>query len=91
MDFGKSKRGTGAYLQRFNVSQNDSGEWLINQEEIDPDKIYKVAFSDFLLKGYDIPFLTPDHKGVLKIYYPESNEIAFDIRKAVIAFLKQLK
>lgn len=91
LDFGKSKRGTGAYLQRFNVSQNERGEWLINQKEIDPKKNYKVAFSDFLLKGYDIPFLTPDHEGVLEVYYPESNEVAYDIRKAVISFLKQLK
>ncbi len=91
LDFGKSKRGTGAYLQRFNVSQNEKGEWLINQKDIDPNKVYKVAFSDFLLKGYDIPFLTPEHEGVVDIYYPAQDEVAFDIRKAVIMFMKRLK
>lgn len=91
LDYGKKVRGTGAYLQRFNFSQNEKGEWLIAQKQIDPAKTYTVAFSDYLLKGLDIPFLSPANQGVIKIYKPTQDEIAFDIRSAVITFLKRLK
>ncbi|MBV1923271.1 MAG: bifunctional metallophosphatase/5'-nucleotidase [Flavobacteriaceae bacterium] len=91
LDFGKSKRGTGAYLQRFNFSvAADSGDWLIAEKPIDPAKTYKIAFSDFLLKGFDIPFLTPDNEGILNVYSPEKEESAADIRKAIILYLKSL-
>ena len=91
MDYGKLKRGTGAYLQRYNISEDDQGNWLVGEKQIDFDKVYKVAFSDFLLKGYDIPFLTPENKGVLDVYKPTENEPAYDIRKAIILYLKSLK
>jgi len=90
LDYGKSKRGTGAYLQRFNISENTQGEWLVGGKIIDPTKVYKIAFSDFLLKGYDIPFLTPDNKNVLSVYKPSEEEPAYDIRKAIILYLKSL-
>jgi len=91
LDFGKSKRGTGAYLQRYNVSVDaESGDWLIAEKGIDPAKTYKIAFSDFLLKGYDIPFLTIDNKDVLKVSKAEKDEPAADIRKAIILYLKSL-
>ncbi|WP_443632669.1 bifunctional metallophosphatase/5'-nucleotidase [Candidatus Marifrigoribacter sp. Uisw_064] len=91
LDYGKSKRGTGAYLQRNNVSVNaDNGDWLIGDQPIIPSKTYKVAFSDFLLKGYDIPFLTPDNQGVVSVYEPKEGEPGADIRKAIILYLKSL-
>lgn len=91
LDYGKSKRGTGAYLQRYNVSvDEDNGDWLIAEQPIDPNKTYKIAFSDFLLKGYDIPFLTPDNKDVINVYEPKKEEPAADIRKAIILYLKSL-
>jgi 2',3'-cyclic-nucleotide 2'-phosphodiesterase (5'-nucleotidase family) len=91
LDYGKSKRGTGAYLQRHNVGVDaDTGVWLIGGKKIDPDKTYTVAFSDFLLKGYDIPFLTPDNPGVLNIYSPNDEENAYDICKTIILYLKNL-
>lgn len=91
LDFGKAKRGTGAYLQRFNIKVDaDSGVWLIKGENILPEKTYIIAFSDFLLKGYDIPFLTSENKDVIKVYNPKTKELAFDIRKAIILYLKSL-
>jgi 2',3'-cyclic-nucleotide 2'-phosphodiesterase (5'-nucleotidase family) len=90
LDYGKSKRGTGAYLQRFNITEGAQENWLIAGEAIDLNKTYKVAFSDFLLKGYDIPFLTPENKGITSVYKPLKGEIPFDIRKAVILYLKSL-
>ena len=88
LDFGNEKIGTGAYLHRYNLSKNTTGQWQIGAEEIDDEKIYSVAFSDFLLKGLDIPFLKPDNPDVLKIYYPNNSEDANDIRKAIISYLK---
>ncbi|MAP53499.1 MAG: bifunctional metallophosphatase/5'-nucleotidase [Altibacter sp.] len=91
LDYGKASGGTGAYLQRYNISESTSGGWLLGGEAIDEDKTYTIAFSDFLLKGYDIPFLTPKHPGVLEVYEPMENEAASDIRKAVILYLKSKK
>ncbi len=88
LDFGMQQIGTGAYLQRHNISQNQFGEWQIGSKKIEDQETYSVAFSDFLLKGLDIPFLTPENPGILKIYYPRENEIAGDIRRATINYLK---
>ena len=57
--------------------------------KINPNKTYTVAFSDYLLKGFDIPFLSDKNKEVLSVYHPKETELGFDIRKAVIAYLKQ--
>lgn len=88
LDYGESKRGKGAYLQRFNFSQSEKGEWIISNQPIEPSKTYSIAFSDYLLKGFDIPFLTPDNKGVLHVFTPEPGSLAGDIRNAIISFLK---
>ena len=89
-DFGANATGTGAYLQRYHVDKvNDS--WLISGKPIQSNKIYTVAFSDYLLKGFDIPFLSDKNKEILSIYQPKSNENASDIRKAVIFYLKTLQ
>ena len=89
LDFGVNAAGTGAYLQRYHVAKvNDS--WLISGKPIQSNKIYTVAFSDYLLKGFDIPFLSDKNKDVFTIYNPKSTETASDIRKAVILYLKSI-
>lgn len=89
LDYGINASGTGAYLQRYNA-EKVAGKWVVNAKEIDPSKTYTVAFSDYLLKGFDIPFLSEKNKGVLSVYNPKPIEIAADIRKAVIVYLKTL-
>ena len=91
LDYGKSNGGTGAYLQRHDLQESERGGWLINNVPIDENAIYTVATSDFLMKGYDIPFLTRENTGVLNVYEPTPAEAASDIRKAVILYLKNLK
>ncbi|MBG43105.1 MAG: bifunctional metallophosphatase/5'-nucleotidase [Aequorivita sp.] len=91
LEYGTLQSGEGAYLQRYKFSQNGKGDWQINDKPISNNKTYTVAFSDFLLKGLDIPFLTPDNKGIVKIYTPKDNEPATDIRKAIIFYLNSLK
>ena len=89
LDYGKLAAGTGAYLHRYNVDI-DGNSWLISGKPIDINKTYTVAFSDYLLKGFDIPFLSDKSKEVLSIYKPTKTELGNDIRKAVISYLKSL-
>lgn len=91
LNFGKSSAGEGAYLQRYNISQNEENEWQMANKAIVDQKIYTVAISDFLLKGFDIPFLTPENDGIVKIYTPNGNENPVDIRKVIIAYLNSIK
>lgn len=90
LDFGKTHGGTGAYLQRHNIVESDIAGWMINRKPIRVKDTYRVAMSDFLLKGLDIPFLNEDNPGILKVYRPLPSEPASDIRKAVIVYLKSL-
>ena len=87
MDYGELAAGTGAYLQRHNIEKVGE-KWFIQNKEININKIYTIAFSDYLLKGFDIPFLSEENKEVLEVYNPTENELAFDIRKAVVEYLK---
>jgi len=87
LDYGILASGTGAYLQRYNATLEE-GKWHISGKPIHLNKTYTVAFSDYLLKGFDIPFLSDKSADVLSIYTPKENELTFDIRKSVIAYLK---
>jgi 2',3'-cyclic-nucleotide 2'-phosphodiesterase (5'-nucleotidase family) len=87
LDYGILAAGTGAYLQRFNAEKIGE-KWIIKNKELNINKTYTVAFSDYLLKGFDIPFLSDKNKEVLSIYKPKENELAYDIRKAVVNYLK---
>ncbi|AUC84116.1 bifunctional metallophosphatase/5'-nucleotidase [Polaribacter sp. ALD11] len=89
LDYGQLAAGTGAYLHRHNVKLKGKN-WFISQKPLDIDKTYTVAFSDYLLKGFDIPFLSPTNKEVYSIYTPKEKELAVDIRKAVVAYLKSI-
>jgi 5'-nucleotidase/UDP-sugar diphosphatase len=90
LDFGESKKGTGAYLQRYGFTQKFD-TWFFNDQAINITQIYSIAFSNYLLKGYDIPFLTPENPGVKNIYIATTFEPAYDIRGAVIIYIKSLK
>tara|TARA_R110001632_G_scaffold1883_3_gene8431 strand:+ start:12894 stop:14399 length:1506 start_codon:yes stop_codon:yes gene_type:complete len=85
--YGEAAAGSGAYLQRSNISY-ENGIILVNMKKIIPTKTYTVAVSDYLMKGFDIPFLKNDNPEVIDVYKPKENETSFDIRKAVIEFLK---
>jgi 2',3'-cyclic-nucleotide 2'-phosphodiesterase (5'-nucleotidase family) len=91
LDYGEEKKGTGAYLQRANILwDNNKKIWIIGTKPIDLDKRYELAITDFLLTGFDIPFLTYENRNVLKVREPNPNKDAFDIRKSVIVYLKSL-
>ena len=89
LDYGKLAKGTGAYLQRHNISLQNN-RWLVNGKSIEPNKKYTVAFSDYLLKGYDIPFLSNTNTNVLSVYTPSTEEFGYDIRKSVVEYFKYI-
>ena len=92
LDYGKSKAGKGAYLQRYKADYDTNiNRWKVNGNPIEATKIYTVAFSDYLLKGFDIPFLKPDNKDIVEVYVPTKKEMSSDIRKTIIKYLKSLK
>lgn len=89
LDYGAEKKGNGAYLHRHNIRWDDEANWwLLGGGKIEAERIYTIAFSDFLLKGLDIPFLKPSNGGVISIQEPRPDEPAYDIRKAIIVYLK---
>ena len=87
LDFGVESSGTGAYLQRFNA-EKVNGVWELKNGKLQENQTYTVAFSDYLLRGLDIPMLSSKSEGILSIYTPKKEELAYDIRKAVVNFLK---
>ena len=89
LEYGIKSQGEGAYLQRFNASKLD-GIWMIKGRALDNNKTYTVAFSDYLLKGLDIPFLSSSNSEITYIFQPKDTALASDIRKAVINYLKSL-
>ncbi len=89
LDYGKLAAGTGAYLHRHHIVFKDK-TWLIQGKPINLKKTYTIAFSDYLLKGFDIPFLSDKNKEVLSIYKPKTTALGSDIRKAVVEYLKTL-
>ena len=92
LQYGKLSAGKGAYLQRYKAAYSkDIKQWIINGKPINKNKTYTVAFSDYLLKGLDIPFLKPENKGVLKVTTPNEGDMNYDIRNAVISYLKSMK
>ncbi len=90
LKYGRLTAGKGSYLQRYNIDYDKEKKiWKVQGKPIDKNKIYTVATSDYLLKGLDIPFLKPDNKDVKNIYKPNKDEVAFDVRNAVIRLMKK--
>ena len=89
LEYGNNAAGSGAYLQLSSIEMNDT-LFSINNSIINPSKIYTIAISDYLMKGFDIPFLTSNHPEVISVYHPVPTDISYDIRKSLILYLKSL-
>ncbi len=76
---GLVNQGTGGYLQTTGVSQDETG-WLVGNQALNPQQIYKVAINDFLLTGQekDLEYLTLDNPDIQLIRKEQ------DIRFALI-------
>ena len=91
LSYGEEQKGDGAYLQRYGLEQGKDNLWNIGGKTIESDQLYWIATSEFLLQGYDIPFLTQDNPGVRAILFPQEEEVAADIRQSIIEYLKHEK
>lgn len=87
LEYGEKAKGSGAYLQRTGFEFKD-GKWYVGANVLEEKKVYSIALNDFLLKGYDIPFLIDDPQLILQKIVPSKGSIASDVRLALIAFLK---
>ena len=87
LDYGELAKGTGAYLHHHNITKKNN-IWYIKGKPLLTTKTYTVAFSDYLLKGFDIPFLSSKDKSVTNVSKAKEKELSFDIRRAVVAYLK---
>ena len=65
LDIGQSNHGAGGFLLTADIS-GAPGAWSIHGQPIDPNKMYKIATSDFLLTGGErnLEFLTKSNPGV---------------------------
>ncbi len=89
--FSEKEKGNGAFLQTSGIT-GVNGEWMVNGLKIDDDRMYKIAITDFLLRGLDIPFLTEKNEGIISIDKPVSGaDLRSDLRKAIIAYMKNQK
>ena len=90
LSYGDSHMGEGAYLQRFGLAKDVLGQWTYQGTPIQDAQKYWVATSEYLLRGYDIPVLTPEHPEVYQVLRPKIEDLSADIRKAVIHYLNSL-
>jgi 2',3'-cyclic-nucleotide 2'-phosphodiesterase (5'-nucleotidase family) len=92
LDFSENAKGSGAYLQ-YNGIDRKGGTWHIQGKPVEAGKEYMIAINDFLLKGYDIPFLKEGVEGITHIYKPDESDngdLRNDVRKMIINYLKTL-
>src|SRR5665647_1284644 len=97
LEAGRNNIGIGGFLQySANVSyDSQTRKWNLKNAPIEPEKIYKVALSDFLMTGGEanMNFLTNDNPDVVKVY-PVPTSISYsrsDIRLAIIRYLEKMK
>jgi 2',3'-cyclic-nucleotide 2'-phosphodiesterase (5'-nucleotidase family) len=94
---GKNNVGTGGFLLHNDSLQfdNNANAWILNNNPIDLQKIYRVALTEFLLTGGEanLGFLTPNNPDIVKVYDAETvvgNPLS-DVRIAIINYLKGQK
>lgn len=90
LEEGLNNKGNGGYLQWGNIKPINN-TWQINGQPLDINRNYSIALNDYLLAGDDIPFLTPNNPGIIKIHEPDEDDqtdIRNDIRRVIVAFLK---
>lgn len=96
LDIGITNRGSGGFLQYSEAMVKDSTShtWSLDGEAIDPERVYRVAITDFLLTGGEsnLGFLTKDNPDIVKVFpeYTDKDDPRSDIRKAIIHYMESL-
>ena len=94
LTIGKRNKGIGGYLLRNSTIKEADNKWFIGEDEIEANKVYRVAMLGFLLTGMEsnLDFLKEDHPDIVKVYPIETgvDHPLSDIRLALIQYLKSL-
>lgn len=91
---GEKNKGSGGYLQRYRLSQNNKGSWFVGNEILNEESYYKVSINDYLLTGKEkgLDFLTryhPELKVIHEANPSDKNDDTNDIRTVIIQYIKQ--
>lgn len=99
LEAGERNRGSGGFLHYYPIQnrplQSDPtrGEWILNDQPIDTAKIYRVAFTDFLITGKEanLGFLNKDNPAMIKLFELATSptDPRSDIRLALIKYLQK--
>ncbi len=86
LDTGLGNQGVGGYLHSSDGVIRDSKGWMLNGVRLDPDKVYSVGISDFLMTGGEtnLAYLTRTAAGVQSV-----TELR-DVGQAVMDELKRI-
>ena len=92
LEVGWNNTGSGGYLQWDRIDR-DGDRFVINSDEIDPNRSYKIITTDFLLTGLEsnLDFFKKDNPGikaVVEANESDKNDRRNDIRSALIHYLK---
>ncbi|AFK01862.1 5'-Nucleotidase domain-containing protein [Emticicia oligotrophica DSM 17448] len=92
---GLENKGSGGYLQWEKIAYDEvKKEWKIDGKLLDVNQDYTIVTSDFLFSGKErnLGFFTKQNPDVISVVdnFPD-NDVRNDIRKAVIAYLKNQK
>lgn len=97
LEAGRSNVGTGGFLHYYPVqlrpltSDPTQAQWTLHGEAIDSNKVYRVAFSEFLVSGREanLGFLNKDNPEMIKLHEADTAKRSpkSDIRLAIIQYL----
>lgn len=100
LEQGRKNVGNGGFLQyddwiTNDVNNNEVTTWRVGKEAIQADKIYTIAFTEFLLTGKEkgLSFLTRDNPDIIKVIEPKTDDFddpASDIVRALIRYFKKI-
>ena len=94
---GLLSKGRGGYLQWYNIAYSDASKtFTINHIPLDENKTYHIMVNDFLLSGGEgnMEFFTENNPNISNVQKPNVGDVSDlrnDIRKALIAYLKNKK
>ena len=94
LDAGQKNKGIGGFLHFYPIMLDPTmNKWMLKNSVIDPEKIYRVAFLEFLITGKEknLEFLHKDNPGMIKLYEAETSPASSksDARLAVIRYLQK--
>jgi 5'-nucleotidase len=96
LEAGRMNSGLGGFLHYSPevIFNKTTGVWSLRNVPLDPEKVYKVAITDFLMTGGEanMAFLKKDNPDIIKVY-PLVTEIAdsrSDVRLAITRYMEKM-